>query len=176
MTGADARQGPPWNVLFLCTGNSARSIIAESLLRHWGRDRFRAWSAGSEPRGEVQPLAIELLAADGLPTDGLRSKALDELLAGDAVPLDLVITVCDSAAEQCPVFPGRPVTAHWSTPDPAAVDGDRATRMRAYRSAQAELQRRIQLLVSLPLEGLDRMAQQERVRALGAEREGERAR
>lgn len=159
--------GTGWGVLFLCTGNSARSILAESLLRHWGRDRFRAYSAGSDPRGEVQPLALELLAAGGLPTEGLRSKAVTEFLGPDAPVLDFVITVCDAAAEQCPVFPGRPITAHWSTPDPAAVTGDRETRLRAFRRAQTGLERRIRLLVGLPLESLDRLGREERARALG---------
>lgn len=165
MNGGPADTG--WGVLFLCTGNSARSILAESLLRHWGRDRFRAYSAGSAPRGEVQPLALELLTAGGLPTAGLCSKPVDEFLGSDAPALDFIITVCDAAAEQCPLFPGRPVTAHWSTPDPAAVSGDRETRLRAFHHAQAGLERRIRLLVGLPLESLDRLAREERARALG---------
>ena len=140
----------PHNVLFLCTGNSARSILAESLLNHWGRGRFRGFSAGSLPRGEVHPLAIELLQTTNLPTEGLRSKSWDEFAAPGAPPIDFVITVCDNAAaEACPVWPGRPMTAHWSIADPAAVEGD-AERSAAFRKALAELEARIKLFVSLP--------------------------
>ena len=156
-----------WNVLFLCTGNSARSVIAESLLRHWGRDAaFVAHSAGSEPAGRIQPLALELLQRSGLPTDGLYSKSLDLFTGADAPPIDFVITVCDRAAEQCPIFPGHPVTAHWGMPDPAAVEGDDETRMEAYRRTVADLERRIRLFVNLPLASLDRMSKENRVRAL----------
>ena len=157
---------PPVSVLFLCTGNSARSILAESILRHWGRGRFVACSAGSHPTGTVQPLALELLQRTGLPTDGLRSKPLTEFTGRGAPDIDLVITVCDAAAEACPVFPGRPITAHWSTPDPAAVNGDADARRHVFRHAYTELEQRIRLLVNLPLEGLDRLAQQQRIRAL----------
>ena len=158
--------GPPWNVLFLCTGNSARSIIAESLLRHWGREAFVAHSAGSEPAGRIQPLALELLQRSGLPVDGLSSKSLDRFTGADAPPIDFVITVCDRAAEQCPIFPGRPVTAHWGMPDPAAVEGDDETRAQAYRKTLTDLERRIKLFVNLPLASLGRLASQKRVRAL----------
>lgn len=157
---------PAWHVLFLCTGNSARSIIAESLLRHWGRDAFVAHSAGSAPAGRIQPLALELLQRSGLPTDGLYSKSLDRFTGPDAPPIDFVITVCDRAAQQCPILPGRPVTAHWGMPDPAAVEGDPETRAQAYRRTLADLERRIRLFVNLPLASLDRLASQDRVRAL----------
>lgn len=156
----------PWHVLFLCTGNSARSIIAESLLRHWGSDGFVAYSAGSEPAGRIQPMAFELLQRSGLPTEGLSSKSLDRFTEPDAPPIDFVITVCDRAAEQCPIFPGRPVTAHWGMPDPAAVEGDPETREQAYRKAVADLERRIRLFVNLPLASLDRLSSQSQVRAL----------
>lgn len=155
-----------WQVLFLCTGNSARSIIAESLLRHWGRDHFLAHSAGSEPAGCIQPLALELLERSGLPTEDLCSKSLDRFTGADAPPIDFVITVCDQVAEQCPVFPGQPVTAHWGMPDPARVEGDHETRMLAYRRTLADLERRIKLFVNLPLASLDRLSSQNRVRAL----------
>ena len=149
MTASSAET--PWRVLFLCTGNSARSIIAESLLRHWGGDRFEAHSAGSDPAGTIQPLALELLESCGLPTDGLHSKSLDVYTGPDAPPFDFVITVCDHAAEQCPMFPGQPVTAHWGLPDPAQVDGDEEQRMQAYRNVMADFERRIKLFLTNPV-------------------------
>lgn len=157
----------PWRVLFLCTGNSARSIIAESLLRHWGGDRFEAHSAGSRPAGTIQPLAMQLLERHGLPTDELSSKSLDVYTGPDASRFDFVITVCDHAAEQCPMFPGQPVTAHWGLPDPAKVEGDEAHRMQAYRNVLADFERRIKLFLNLPLASLDRLSSQNRVRAIG---------
>jgi len=157
----------PYNVLFLCTGNSARSILAESLLNHWGRGRLRAFSAGSFPKGQVHPLAIELLEWTRLPTEGLRSKSWDEFAAADAPPIDFVITVCDNAAgETCPVWPCKPITAHWGVADPAAVEGD-AERGAAFRRALTELEARIKLLVNVPIESLDRMAVQQTVRGIG---------
>ncbi|MGH8239201.1 MAG: arsenate reductase ArsC [Steroidobacteraceae bacterium] len=157
----------PYNVLFLCTGNSARSILAESLLNHFGGGRFRAFSAGSFPKGQVHPVALELLEWAGLPTEGLRSKSWDEFAAPDAPPIDFVITVCDNAAgEVCPVWPGRPVTAHWGIPDPAAVEGD-AEKGAAFRKALADLEARVGLLVNVPIESLDRMAVQQAVRDIG---------
>lgn len=156
-----------WRVLFLCTGNSARSIIAESVLRHQGGDRFEAHSAGSEPAGAIQPPALRLLGRAGLPTDGLRSKSLDVYTGPDAPPFDFVITVCDHAAERCSMFPGQPVTAHWGLPDPAMAGGDEAHRMQAYRNVLADIERRIKLFVNLPLASLDRLSSQGRVRALG---------
>jgi arsenate reductase len=157
----------PYNVLFLCTGNSARSILAESLLNHWGRGRFCAFSAGSCPKGQVHPLAIELLEWTRLPTEGLRSKSWDEFATADAPPIDFVITVCDNAAgESCPVWRGKPITAHWGVADPAAVEGD-AERGAAFRRALTELEARIKLLVNVPVESLDRMAIQQTVRGIG---------
>jgi arsenate reductase len=160
-----------WSVLFLCTGNSARSILAESLLRHFGGDRFRAFSAGSEPAGAVQPLALQQIRNVGLPDTGLRSKSVDEFLGEDAPPIDIVITVCDNAAENCPVFPGRPITAHWGMPDPAAVEGTEEERAQAYRNARAELDRRVKLLTNLPLASLDRLSSEQQVRAIGKDRQ-----
>jgi arsenate reductase (thioredoxin) len=157
----------PYNVLFLCTGNSARSILAESLLNHWGRGRFQAFSAGSFPKGQVHPVAIELLEWARLPTEGLRSKSWDEFATADAPPIDFVITVCDNAAgETCPVWPGKPITAHWGIPDPAAVKGD-AEQGAAFRRALADLEARIKLLVNVPVESLDRMAVQQTLRGIG---------
>jgi len=156
-----------WNVLFLCTGNSARSILAESLLRHLGGERFRAYSAGSDPKGEVHPMALGQLRAVGLPVEGMRSKSVDEFLGPDAPEIDIVITVCDNAAENCPAFPGRPMTAHWGMPDPAAVAGGEEEIAQAFRNARAELDRRVKLLVNLPLASLDRLSREQRVRAIG---------
>lgn len=157
----------PYNVLFLCTGNSARSILAEALLNHWGKGRFRGFSAGSLPKGQVHPLAIELLQWTELPTEGLRSKSWNEFAAPDAPQIDFVITVCDNAAsEACPVWPGTPMTAHWGVADPAAVDGD-AQKGAAFRKALAELEARIQLFVNIPIESLDRLALQQAVRGIG---------
>src|SRR5688572_4264534 len=152
--------GRTHNVLFLCTGNSARSILAESLLNHWGKGRFRGFSAGSFPKGQVHPRAIELLERTGLPTDGLRSKSWDEFAAPGAMPIDFVITVCDNAAgEVCPVWPGKPITAHWGIADPAVVEGDVA-KAAAFRTALAELEARIKLFVNVPAEALDRLTLQ----------------
>jgi arsenate reductase len=140
---------PVYNVLFLCTGNSARSILAESLINHWGEGRFRGFSAGSHPRGAVHPLAIELLRQMNLPTEGLRSKSWDEFAAAGAPRIDLVVTVCDNAAaEVCPVWPGHPATAHWGIPDPAAVEGTPEQRMAAFRDALGTLERRIRAFVA----------------------------
>jgi len=149
-----------YNVLFLCTGNSARSILAEALLNHWGKGAFRGFSAGSFPKGEVHPLALELLRSLALPADGLHSKSWSEFARADAPVMDFVFTVCDQAAgEVCPVWPGAPITAHWGIPDPAAVDGTNAQKRVAFRDAYRRLDARIKLFVSLPLEKLDRMAQ-----------------
>jgi arsenate reductase len=156
----------PHNVLFLCTGNSARSILAEALLNHWGQGKFRAFSAGSFPKGQVNPLAIELLEWANLPTEGLRSKSWDEFAAPGAPPIDFVITVCDNAAgEACPIWPGKPVTAHWGIADPAAVEEDAAKRA-AFRKSLAELEARIKLFVNIPMESLDRLALQHAVRGI----------
>ena len=148
------------NVLFLCTGNSARSILAEALLNHWGKGAFRGFSAGSFPKGEVHPLTLELLRSLMLPVAGLRSKSWSEFARADAPVMDFVFTVCDQAAgEVCPVWPGNPITAHWGIPDPAVVEGTDAQKRAAVRDAYRRLDARIKLFVSLPLEKLDRMAQ-----------------
>jgi arsenate reductase (thioredoxin) len=158
----------PYNVLFLCTGNSARSILAESLINHWGGGRFIGYSAGSHPKGQVHPIALELLAKMGLPTQGLRSKPWDEFAAPGAPHLDFVFTVCDNAAgEMCPVWPGHPMMAHWGVADPAAVDGTAADRWAAFRTALRALENRIKLFTSLPFESLDRMKLKERVDQIG---------
>jgi arsenate reductase len=158
----------PINVLFLCTGNSARSIIAESLLNQWGRGRFVGYSAGSFPKGEVHPLALELLANMKVPAAGLRSKRWDEFAAPGAPHMDFVFTVCDAAAgEVCPVWPGQPMTAHWGIPDPAAVTGTERERRAAFRTAFSELDSRIKIFTSLPMRSLDRIRLQERLDAIG---------
>jgi arsenate reductase (thioredoxin) len=157
-----------YNVLFLCTGNSARSILAESLLNHLGRGKFRALSAGSFPKGQVHPMAVELLQRMNLPTENLRSKSWDEFAAPGAPPIDLIFTVCDNAAgEVCPVWPGKPMTAHWGIADPAAVEGSDADKAFAFRKALKELEARIKLLTSLPIDSLDRMALQAKLRQIG---------
>ena len=157
-----------YNVLFLCTGNSARSIMAEALLKHWGKDRFRGYSAGSFPKGAVHPLALDLLAKAHLDTGRLRSKSWDEFAKPGAPVMDFVFTVCDQAAgEICPAWPGNPVTAHWGVPDPAAVEGPEADKVRAFRYAYQALETRIKLFTSLRIEALDRLALQRRVEELG---------
>ena len=157
-----------YNVLFLCTGNSARSIMAEAVLNVLGAGRFRAFSAGSHPSGAVQPLAAELAQSMGYPAEKLRSKSWDEFAADDAPEMDMVITVCDNAAgEACPVWLGHPAIAHWGVPDPAAVEGDEDTRKRAFVAAYATLRRRIELLLALPMEKLDRLAAQASLREIG---------
>jgi arsenate reductase len=158
----------PYNVLFLCTGNSARSILAESLVNHWGQGRFRGFSAGSFPKGRVHPLAIDLLERMGLPAEGFRSKSWDEFAAAGAPPLDFIFTVCDNAAgEICPVWPGKPMTAHWGIADPAAVEGSESDKAFAFRKALKELEARIKLFIALPISSLDRMKLQEALREIG---------
>lgn len=162
---SDART---YNVLFLCTGNSARSILAEALLNHWGKGRFRAFSAGSFPKGRVHPLALDLLERTNLPSEGLRSKSWDEFAAPGAPPLDYIFTVCDGAAgEVCPVWPGKPMTAHWGIEDPAAVEGSEADKAFAFRKALMELETRIKLFVQMPIESLDQATLREKLRAMG---------
>jgi arsenate reductase len=157
-----------YNVLFLCTGNSARSILAEAILNNLGKGHFRAFSAGSHPKGAVHPLALALMERKGLPIEGLRSKAWDEFAQPGAPALDFVFTVCDNAAgEVCPVWPGQPVTAHWGQPDPAAVDGTDIEKMNAFRDAYRMLERRIELFRALPLATLDRLILAARVRDVG---------
>ena len=158
----------PYTVLFLCTGNSARSILAEVLINHWGRGKFRGFSAGSHPKGVVHPIALELLERMKLPTEGLRSKSWDEFAAPGAAPLDFVFTVCDHAAgEVCPYWPGRPMTAHWGVPDPAAVGGSDTDKWVSFRSAFQALENRIKIFTSLPLASLDRSKLQEHLDAIG---------
>lgn len=148
-----------FNVLFLCTGNSARSILAEALLNALGGNHFIAYSAGSHPGGQVQTLAVEIAAELGYDTARLRSKSWDEFAAPDAPAMDFIITVCDSAAgEMCPFWPGHPVTAHWGVPDPVAVQGDEVARRSAFRRAAATLRRRVELLIALPEAKLDGLA------------------
>jgi arsenate reductase len=156
-----------YNVLFLCTGNSARSILAESLLNHWGRGKFRGFSAGSFPKGEVHQMAVELLQRMNLPAQNLRSKSWDEFAAPGAPPIDFILTVCDNAAgEVCPVWPGKPMIAHWGIADPAAFEGSDAEKAFAFRRALKELESRIKLFTSLPIESLDRMTLQARLREI----------
>jgi len=157
-----------YNVLFLCTANSARSVLAEALIDHWGKGRFKGYSAGSFPKGAVHPLAIEALEKLHLRTAGLRSKSWNEFARPGAPIMDFVFTVCDQAAgEVCPVWPGNPVTAHWGVPDPAAVQGTQAEQRRAFRDAYVVLENRIKLFVALPVEKLDRIAIQRSVDDIG---------
>lgn len=158
-----------FNVLFLCTANSARSILAESILRKEGEGRFNAFSAGSRPGGNVNPLALKVLDSFGYPTDGLRSKDWSEF-AHDAVPqMDFVFTVCDNAAgEACPLWPGQPMTAHWGVPDPAAVTGNEIEREAAFVTAFKQMKNRISLFTSLPMMSLDRLSLSARVKDIGA--------
>jgi arsenate reductase len=158
----------PYNVLFLCTGNSARSIMAEALLSFWGKGRFRAYSAGSHPKGQVHPLTLETLARVHLPMEGARSKSWEEFAGPEAPPLDFVFTVCGNAAkETCPRWPGQPMIAHWGVDDPAAVEGTPDLQRRAFERALRELEGRIKLFVSLPFESLDKIALQDRLRSIG---------
>jgi len=157
-----------YNVLFLCTGNSARSIMAERLVERWGQRRFRGFSAGSHPKGEVHPLALEVLHRNNYLTDGLRSKDWSEFSGANAPQMDFVFTVCDqAAAEVCPVWPGQPMTAHWGVADPAAVQGDEVARMMAFRTAFRELQNRISIFVNLPIASLDKLKLQEKLEEIG---------
>jgi arsenate reductase len=157
-----------YNVLFLCTGNSARSILAEAIANHRTDGRFRAFSAGSYPKGAVNPRALTLLKRMGLSTEGLRSKPWDEFSRPDAPPLDFVITVCDNAAgELCPVWPGQPMTAHWGQPDPATVEGTELEKTNAFRDAFRMLERRIALFANRPIASLNRLALGNKVRDIG---------
>ena len=156
------------NVLFLCTGNSARSILAESILNHVGKGRFRAYSAGSHPNCTVNPFVLDLLKQQGLPTEGLRSKRWDEFVAPDAPKLDFVFTVCDNAAgEVCPVWPGQPMTAHWGLPDPVKATGTEAEKALAFGEVYEVLEDRLSTFVALPIATLDRLSLQHRLDALG---------
>lgn len=157
-----------YNALFLCTGNSARSILAESLLNHWGRGKFCGFSAGSFPKGQVHPFAVDLLKRMNLPAENLRSKSWEEFAAPGAPPIDFIFTVCDNAAgEVCPVWPGKPMTAHWGVADPAAVEGTDVEKASAFRKAFKELETRIKLFTSLPIGSLDSMTLQSRLREIG---------
>ena len=157
-----------YNVLFFCTGNSARSILAESLVNHWGRGVFRGFSAGSHPKGAVHPIALAMLKHMKLPTHGLRSKSWDEFAVPDAPPLDFVFTVCGNAAgEICPYWPGQPMTAHWGLPDPAAVEGTDAEKWMAFRDTFRALEHRIKAFTGLPLASLDRVRLKEQADAIG---------
>ena len=160
---------PVHNVLFLCTGNSARSILAESILQKDGAGRFRAFSAGSQPKGKVNPFALKVLAAMGYPADGFRSKSWDEFAVPGAPAMDFVFTVCDDAAEEaCPVWPGQPMTAHWGIEDPAAVEGTDLEKERAFSAAARYMKARIGAFLSLPIASIDRMALGAKLRGIGA--------
>ena len=157
-----------YNVLFLCTGNSARSILAEACLERLGQGRFNAYSAGSQPKGAVHPLAIEVLARQNFDVSGLRSKSWDEFAVPGAPKMDFVFTVCDSAAaEACPVWPGQPMTAHWGLPDPAAVEGTESEKALAFADTFRMLNHRISIFVSLPIASLDKLALQKRLSDIG---------
>jgi protein-tyrosine-phosphatase len=159
-----------YNVLFLCTGNSARSILAEVVMNHWARGRFNAYSAGSFPKGAVHPDALALLESIHLPTEGLRSKSWSEFAQAGAPVMDFVFTVCDQAAgEMCPVWPGNPISAHWGVPDPAAVE-DPVKRRQAFKTALRELENRIRTFMNLRIEALDRLAITREVEAIGRQR------
>lgn len=160
---------PPYNILFLCTGNSARSIIAESLANGLGDGRFRGFSAGSQPSGRVQPLALKVLRDAGLSVEGARSKSMDEFAAPGAPEMDVIITVCDNAAgEVCPVWPGQPVTAHWGVEDPVPHDGSEPSE-RDFQRAMQVLRRRFELLASLKMEALDRLSLRQALSDIGRE-------
>jgi len=156
-----------YNVLFLCTGNSARSVMAEAILNRLGRGRFRAFSAGSHPAGRVNPFTLDVLKTHGHPTDGFRSKSWDEFARPDAPPMDIVVTVCDSAAgEVCPVWPGRPATAHWGFPDPAAFQGGDADKRAFFETVYGMIEKRLRAFATLNLDRLDPTRLKQALRAL----------
>jgi arsenate reductase (thioredoxin) len=160
--------GQPLNVLFLCTGNSARSILAEAFLNSAGRGRFRAYSAGSRPGGTVNPFALELLRKNRIPTEGLRSKTWDEFSKAGAPHMDFIFTVCDNAAgEVCPIWPGRPMTAHWGVADPAAAQGSDDDRRKAFQGAFTQLTTRVRLFLSLPFQKLEQSALKRKLDEIG---------
>ncbi len=162
-----------YNVLFLCTGNSARSIVAEALLNRLGQERFRAFSAGSHPKGEVHPLALRVLRERGFPIEGLRSKSWDEFERDGAPAMDFIFTVCDKAAgEACPVWPGKPMTAHWGVADPAAAEGTELERVRVFDQVARDLETRIRLFTALRPEELDRTSLKQRLDEIGRSRFG----
>jgi arsenate reductase len=157
-----------FNVLFLCTGNTARSVLAESILQKDGQGHFRAFSAGSQPKGVVNPFALKTLAAQGYPAEGFRSKSWDEFAVAGAPQMDFVFTVCDSAAgEMCPVWPGQPVTAHWGIDDPAAVEGTDIDKERAFAAAFKAMRNRISAFIALPVASLDRLTLKNRLKDIG---------
>jgi arsenate reductase (thioredoxin) len=157
-----------YNVLFICTGNSARSIMGEGILNTLGGGRFRAWSAGSQPKGVVHPMALDVLAGLGMAQGDFRSKSWDEFARDDAPPLDFVFTVCDNAAgEVCPVWPGQPVTAHWGLHDPAAMEGDPERQRQAFNNVAQILKRRIELMLALPEQSLSALSIQSQLNAIG---------
>ncbi|MCF3629318.1 arsenate reductase ArsC [Thalassospiraceae bacterium LMO-SO8] len=163
---------PIFNVLFLCTKNSARSILAEAALNRLGAGRFKAFSAGSQPAGQVNPYALDLLRNQNFPTADLRSKSWDEFSQPGAPQMDFVFTVCDNAAnEVCPIWPGQPMSAHWGVPDPAAVEGTEAVKRAAFAETMRFMNNRISIFVNLPLRSLDRMTLKKRLDAIGARRE-----
>jgi arsenate reductase len=160
----------PYNLLIVCTGNSARSIMAEALFNTLGKGRFKAYSAGSHPAGKISPFAIELVRALGYPVEDLRSKSWDEFATPGAPSMDFIVTVCDNAAgEMCPLWPGKPVTAHWGFPDPAAVQGSDEEKRAVFALSLQQIRNRVQLFLSLPLETLDRIAIESQMRAIGQE-------
>ena len=157
-----------FNVLFLCTGNSARSIMAECAMRRWGSGKFKGFSAGSHPKGKIHPMTLELLGELNYETSSLRSKSWDEFAGTDSAPLDFVFTVCDQVAgEVCPVWPGQPITAHWGAADPAAFVGSREATRRFFFRIYRELENRIKIFVSLPFESLDQLTLEKRVKEIG---------
>ena len=162
------------NVLFLCTANSARSVIGEAIMNRVGMGRFKGYSAGSFPRGSIHPHALDLLKRFNHPTAGLRSKSWDEVAAEDAPQMDFVFTVCDNAAnEVCPIWPGQPMTAHWGVPDPAAAEGGEAEQRAAFADAYGRLWNRISIFTNLPLQSLDRLALQKRLDEIGHQTDGD---
>lgn len=164
--------GKPKTVLFVCTGNSARSILAEALLNQMGQGRFQAWSAGSQPTGVVNPLTLDTLARLQLPSGACRSKSWSEFAGPQAPALDFVFTVCDQAAgEICPVWPGQPISAHWGLPDPAAAQGDETMRRQAFMNTALALKRRIELMLALPVDSLNRLSLQQALREIGQQQE-----
>jgi arsenate reductase (thioredoxin) len=159
---------PTYNILFLCTGNSARSIMAEGIFNHKAKEQFRAYSAGSHPSGAVRPEALQQLELAGIATDGLRSKSWDEFAKPDAAPVHFIFTVCDNAANEiCPIWPGHPVTAHWGVPDPAAVQGTPEAKERAFRDVFSILDRRVSLFLALPLSTMETVAIQPQLDNIG---------
>ena len=166
--GADSSQPRSYNVLFLCTGNSARSVMAEVILNTLGKGRFKGYSAGSHPAGQVNPFTLELLRGNGLAVDELRSKSWDEFAAPGAPKMDFVITVCDNAAgEVCPIWPGQPVSAHWGFEDPAAFQGPDEEKRRLFRLVYQQIASRVRIFLALPVEKLDRLSLQQKVKDIG---------